>query len=261
MVTFGFAILAVGIALVFFVAILTLLEVGRRVGVRQLEKLGPDSRAGVGASDAAIYGMFALLIGFSFSHATSRFDHRRELVAKEVSAIGTAWDRIDALPDSAEPAQRENFRRFVDALLVSREHEGSIKEGLLEAPEVTRARKDVWNAAVRATLAPGGEPARMLLLPAINDMFGAAEEERLARRIHPPMVIYLMLGIAALAVALFAGYGIANKSTRNRILMIGAAASIAVTLYVIIELEYPRMGLIRMSDMDHAIVELRATMK
>ena len=101
----------------------------------------------------------------------------------------------------------------------------------------------------------------MLLLPAINDMFGAAEEERMARRIHPPGVIYGMLGVAALAVALFAGYGIAAKSARNRIYMIVIAASIALGMYVIIELEYPRMGLIRMSEMDKALVELRATMK
>jgi hypothetical protein len=70
-----------------------------------------------------------------------------------------------------------------------------------------------------------------------------------------------MLGIAALAVALFAGYGIASKSARNRVFTIGVAASIAMALYVIIELEYPRLGLVRVNDMDRALAQLRATME
>lgn len=261
MVRFGFAALAVAIALAFFVAMLILLEVGRRLGAKQLEQVGPDSRAGVGASDAAVYGLFALLIGFSFSHATTRFDHRRELVATQVNAIGTAWDRIDALPAAAQPPLREGFRRYMDALIASYDQPGSIAEGLFEPPAVVRAHREIWKGSVTATLAPGGDPARMLLLPALNEMFGVAEEERLARRIHPPWVIFAMLGIAALAVALFAGYGIASKSARNRVYTIGVAASIAIAMYVIIELEYPRLGLVQVSDMDRALVELRATMR
>lgn len=260
MVGIRFTALAVAIALGFFVAMLILLELGRRFGMSQLARHGSDSRAGVGVADAAVYGLFALLIGFSFSHATSRFDHRRELIAKEVNAIATAWERIDALPDEKQPALRDGIRRYLDALIASYDQPGNITEPLFEPPAVTRAHKEVWKGAVAATLAPGGEPARMLLLPALNEMFSLAEDERLARRMHPPAVIFAMLGIAALAVALFAGYGIANKTARNQVYMLGVAASVAMALYVIIELEYPRLGLIRVSDMDRALVELRATM-
>jgi hypothetical protein len=35
----------------------------------------------------------------------------------------------------------------------------------------------------------------------------------------------------------------------------------AVALYVILDLEYPRLGLIRVSDFDQVLVDLRATMK
>ena len=92
-------------------------------------------------------------------------------------------------------------------------------------------------------------------------MFGVVDEERLARRIHPPATIYVMLGIAALVSALFAGYGVANKNVYNKLLTIGVAATIAMAMYVIVELEYPRLGAVHVSDMDSALVELRATMK
>src|SRR5262249_35442067 len=99
------------------------------------------------------------------------------------------------------------------------------------------------------------------VLPSLNEMFGVVEEERLARRIHPPAVIFAMLTITAFASALFAGYGIASKSTRNWVFTIRVAATLPLAMYVIVELEYPRLGLIRVSDMDQALVELRATMK
>jgi hypothetical protein len=92
-------------------------------------------------------------------------------------------------------------------------------------------------------------------------MFGAVERERMARRIHPPLVIFAMLGIAALATALFAGYALAVGTKRNWIYMIGISASAAMAVYVIIELEYPRLGLFRVDAMDQTLVELRATMR
>jgi hypothetical protein len=37
-------------------------------------------------------------------------------------------------------------------------------------------------------------------------MFGAVERERLARRMHPPVVIYVMLALATKAASLFGGH-------------------------------------------------------
>jgi len=39
------------------------------------------------------------------------------------------------------------------------------------------------------------------------------------------------------------------------------AVVLAVTVYVIIDLEYPRLGLIQMSDSDSSVVDLRKSMK
>ena len=63
-------------------------------------------RAGVGAVEGAVYGLLGLLIAFTFSGAGLRFDHRRSLVVEEANAIGTAYLRIDLLPEDAQPALR-----------------------------------------------------------------------------------------------------------------------------------------------------------
>ena len=58
-----------------------------------------------------------LLIAFTFSGAATRFDGRRQLIGEEANAIGTAYLRMDLLPQAAQPALREDFRNYVDARL------------------------------------------------------------------------------------------------------------------------------------------------
>ena len=99
-----------------FVGILIFLEVGRRVGGQRLALDPEGARAGTGTVEGAVFALVGLLIAFTFSGAASRFDARRDLIVQETNAIGTAWLRLDLLPASAQPAIRENFRRYVDSL-------------------------------------------------------------------------------------------------------------------------------------------------
>jgi hypothetical protein len=258
---FRFVVLALGLALSIFAGIFVFLELGRRLWLRQVEKHGPETKSGVGVVDAAVYGLLGLLIGFTFSGAASRFDHRRAIIGTEVSAVENVWRRIDLLPADAQPVLRARMRDYVDALIASYDAEGPLSQALNEPPAVMRARNDLWTPAVAATVAPSGEAARVLLHNALSDMFGAVEDERFARRMHSSVIIYAMLAVAALASAIFAGYGLASKGVHNRLYTIGVAATIGMAMYVIIELEYPRLGLIRISAMDRALADVRATMK
>jgi hypothetical protein len=83
----------------------------------------------------------------------------------------------------------------------------------------------------------------------------------MATQMHPPVVIYGMLVGLALASALMAGYGMAGGQTRNWLHILSFATVMAVAVYVIIDLEFPRLGLIRVDVFDQALVELRASMK
>jgi hypothetical protein len=53
----------------------------------------------------------------------------------------------------------------------------------------------------------------------------------------------------------------AGGKSRNWLHILGFAASVAVSVYVIIDIEFPRLGLIRVDAFDQALVELRDSMK
>ena len=254
----NFVFVSVGIALGLFVAMLLCLELGRRIGIGALAKEGEASRVGVGKVDTAVYSLFALLMGFAFSGAAGRYLSRQEHIVQEVAGIRTAWQRIPSLPPEAQAPVRTVFIRYVDALVAAcAEAPGSAAEARYRVA-AGKARDEMWSIALAASIVPSGERARMFLLPSLNEMFEQGEKEHLARQLHPPTVIFVMLGLLALASALFAGFAMASSPKRNWMYIGGVAAAIAMVSYVVIEIEFPHRGLIRVDPADQTLVDLRA---
>ena len=78
---------------------------------------------------------------------------------------------------------------------------------------------------------------------------------------HPPLIIYAMLIGLALAAALLAGYQSSAEKAHNLIHQVGFAAIVAFTVYVILDIEYPRLGFVRIDAIDRLLVDVRAGMK
>jgi hypothetical protein len=126
----------------------------------------------------------------------------------------------------------------------------------------TALQSEIWTQAVTACgLADSQRSAWVLLVPALNQMIDITTTRSAATQIHPPAIIFVMLFEMALASALLAGYNLAAVPARNWLHMLGFASMIAIAVYVILDIEYPRLGLIRVDAIDQVLVELRAGMK
>ncbi|HOB63142.1 MAG TPA: DUF4239 domain-containing protein [Candidatus Competibacteraceae bacterium] len=256
------ALVASLLALGLMLGMLFLLELGRRLGQRRLHLDPEGARAGTGTVESAVFALLGLLIAFTFSGAASRFDLRRDLIVKETNAIGTAYLRLDLLPASVQPALRDLFRHYVDARLATYHKVPDLEAVQAEMLKADQLQGEIWIQAIAAGRMEGAPPAAtMLLLPALNDMIDITTTRTMATKIHPPLTIFVMLFGLALASALLAGYGMASGKTRNWLHMLGFATAMAIVVYVILDLEFPRLGLIRVDAFDQALVELRASMK
>jgi hypothetical protein len=249
------------LALGLFVGMVLLLELGRRIGVRRIANDPEGAQAGTGAVDGAVFALLGLLIAFTFSGAATRFDERRNLIVQETNDIGTAYLRLDLLPASAQPALRDLFRRYVDSRLEVYRKLPDIEAARSELVRSNKLQGEIWSQAVAAGRMSEAPPAaNMLLLPALNQMIDITTTRTMAAQVHPPTVIFVLLFGLALIAALLAGYGMAGGKTRSWIHMIGFAATMALAVNIIIDIEYPRLGLIRVDAFDEALVELRASM-
>ncbi|MFN7953773.1 MAG: DUF4239 domain-containing protein [bacterium] len=241
-------------------AMLVALELGRRYGRRWRATRGGREPAAFSTVQGAILGLLGLLVAFSFSGAAQRFDARRELVTEEANAIGTAYLRIDLLPPAAQPALRDAFRGYVDARLEIYRH--------IATPTVAReARRRaeglqgvIWQQALAALHDAQSPAVWTLVVPALNEMFDIATTRMRAMVLHPPRIVFgLLAGLSLLGAAL-AGFELAARDEAPHLVLFAFAFTLAVTFYVIVDLEYPRLGLIRADGADQVLLDLRASM-
>ena len=69
-----------------------------------------------------------------------------------------------------------------------------------------------------------------------------------------------MLILLALVGSLLAGYAMPTSQRRDWLHILAFVLTTAIAIYVIIDLEYPRLGLIRVDAIDSALVEVRNAM-
>jgi hypothetical protein len=247
-------------AALLFAAMIALQEWGRRLGERD-RRLDPQwDKASRSAAEGAVFGLLGLFLAFTFSGAGSRFDERRKLIVEEANAIGTAWLRLDVLPADQQPELRRLVRAYVDARL---ELVGTRGTGQLTAAaaKVAGLQQQVWSAAIAAANRSDRIPPSTVLLPALNAMFDIATARMEAARRHPPLVVFLVMALLSLVGALFAGYGMAAHPRRSWIHTFGFALVMTLAFYVTLELEYPRLGVVRIDAADQVLVTVRESME
>lgn len=240
-----------------FLGMLLCLDAGFRIGTRRLARSPGDLPVGVGTVEGAVFALLGLLIAFTFSGAASRFDARRQLIIQESNAIGTAYLRLDLLPSDKQPALRELFRRYVDSRLAAYRQLPDMEAAKRELMKGSQLQLEIWRQSVAACRASDSPSATMLLMPALNEMIDITGTRTLTAQIHPPAVIFVLLAVFALGGAMLAGYGMAGSKRRSWIHWLAFALILSVTFYVILDIEYPRIGLIRLDAFDQALIDLR----
>ena len=235
-------------------------ELGRCLGRRRLAR-HPGSKTSLGPIDGAVFGLLALLVAFTFSGAASRFDVRRQLIAQEANAIGTAFLRLDLLPPQDRQPLQGLFRQYLDARLAFYRQAPDSDEARAAEREFLRLQGALWSRSLEACGRDPRPQTSTLLVPALNEMIDLTTTRAAAARLHPPQVVFWMLFALAAAGALIAGYTTAEEPRRSWIHWLGFALIFAGTVYVILDLEYPRRGLIRLDAADQVLVDLRAQMQ
>jgi protein-S-isoprenylcysteine O-methyltransferase Ste14 len=248
-------------AISLFLGMLLLLEVGRRRAIRERAKGSEKEPNGVAVVEGAVFALFGLLIAFTFSGSVERFDKHRELIAEETNAIGTAYLRLDLLPKSAQPALRELFGKYLDDRLEVYSKLPDIEAAKAALAKSAQLQGEIWTQAVSASRLPDSHPdAGKLLLPALNNMIDITTTREMAANLHPPAVIFLLLFALGLGCSLVAGYGMAT-SRRSWLHILGFTAVTVITVFVILDIEYPRQGLFRADAYDQVLIDLRESMK
>lgn len=232
------------------------MEAGYRLG-RWRHRRKPDERdQPVGAMVASILGLLALVLGFTFSLAASRFEARRQVVLEEANAVGTTFLRARLLP-APEGAKVANLlRQYVDVRLRGI-HEGRVAEALAESELLHGA---LWNEAVAAADKTPGSITTGLFIQSLNEVIDLHSKRILVGiRSRIPIVIWAgLIGLATLGMAAV-GYQAGLSTTRRSPAMLGLVLAFAGVLALIADLDRGHEGLLRVSQ--QALADVQRSMK
>ena len=245
----------------FFLCVLLFVEIGRWLGRWRVEEETERERLVRNTIETAIYALLGLMIAFTFSGAASRFDTRRLLTVQEANTIGTAYLRLDLLPTAAQPALREKFREYAAERIARYQALPDIRASEAHAARSEALQNEIWTGAVTAL--EGAEVAApLLLLPALNEMIDITSTRAIMLQTHTQWPVLAALLVLTLICSMLTGYGLPRKRTRGVPLhTLGFAIVLTATLYVIIDLDHPRAGLIQLDYVDQALADVLAGMK
>lgn len=249
---------------IFFILLLTLMIIfmylGKHYAQWQRAKYPQQFNKLPQVTEGAVLGLMALLIAFTFSSANTKFDARRQLVIQEANDIGTAYTRLDLLPASAQAYMKKTMKRYLQSRLTIYEKMSDAGAMKVALDNSIRIQADLWENAVKYCSVPQMGISCMLLLPSLNTAFSTANTRMLVMQIHQPYIVLALLVLVALISALLVGYSTNQVRIGSSPHFVSYCLVIALTIYIIIDMEYPRLGFIRVNSIDSALVSTLVNM-
>lgn len=227
--------------------------VGGRLGRRRRDR-SEDERTDFGVILAATLTLLGLIIGFSFSMATGRYDQRKTYEEAEANAIGTEYVRADLLPDADAAQVRTLLRQYTE--LRVRFYTTRDGNDLRQIDVDTAALQEkLWRAASAAASAQPS-PVRALAVAGMNDVLNSQGYTQAAWWNRIPVAAWgLMFGIALFCNGML-GYG-ARRVEAGMLMILPLV--VAVSFFLIADIDSPRGGVIRVHPEN--LVSLQAGLK
>jgi hypothetical protein len=231
------------IAFAILVALLAAAALGYRGHRWLLERRGETDTESHDHLLAAVLGLLALLLGFTFSLSLNRYESRRELVVQEANALGTAWLRAQLL----DPSNRTNvsgvLRDYLDVRLAWSE---------ADTPQ-TAARTDeleqkLWDATGQALRSDPSPLLSRALMDSVNESFDLATTRAAARSAHVPDRVLNVLLLYALLSAAMLGYTSAAKGKAQRLATSAVLVLLTLAMVMILDIDRPRSGAITVTQ-------------
>jgi hypothetical protein len=246
-----------GIGLVFLALLLLGIEIGYRSHGLLRRSRGGD-KTPHGGQDyllSAVLGLLALLLGFTFSVALSRYEARRELVVQEANAIGTTWLRVQLLQEPNRAAMSQMLRQYVDARLAWSERDGSAN-GLARTNDI---QGRLWRAMGEALRADPSAQLSRATMDAMNESFDLASDRVAARAAHIPTQVLDVLMIYAVLSMIMLGYILAVNGDPHRIATALLLVLLTLALMMVLDLDRPLNGAIQVSQ--QPLYDLKASLR
>lgn len=230
--------------------------VGHILILRKNRKGDEDGKQILGIIEGSLIGLLALILGFTFSISNARYDKRMNLIVEEANDIGTAILRADLYPDSLRLELRKEFKTYVESRIEFNSAGRNLKEMNRLNDSATAIQKRLWKIVATAGQDKENLVRTSNMVPALNAMIDVVSTRNAALIAKVPDLILFLLFALCFTASFLLGYG-DNKRPEwgvvtSFLIMVG------LTIYMILDLDRPRSGVITMKEVHYFITSLRS---
>jgi hypothetical protein len=235
------------LAVLAFIAMWSAAHLG--IYFRRLKKVAEaDERAQLGVIVGTALTLLGLLIGFSYSMAVSRYDQRKNLEEEEANAIGTEYLRAGLLSAAEAARLRGQLKSYLDERILFYITRDEQRVEQINASS-TLISVDLWSNVQGAALAqPGANTA--LASAGMNSVLNSQGYTQAAWWNRIPIAAWGLMLIIGICCNLLLGYGTPRPETRVQSVYFILPGLVAVSFFLIAELDSPRSGLIRVQPVN-----------
>ncbi|HTO67085.1 MAG TPA: hypothetical protein VMM15_38200 [Bradyrhizobium sp.] len=192
--------------------------------------------------------MLALMIGFTFAMALSRFDARRDALMNEANAIGTAALRARLLPSPYNEEVRGLLHEYGEIRLSVIQNASSGEKARVANDRSNQIREALWLATKRVAETEKGIVPVGVFVQAVNEMLDSQGRHTFALESGVPNAVFWALyGIGAVAF-LFVGYANRLQARSLRVPVYLMAAVVSGLILLIQDLDRPTVGFINVDQ-------------
>src|ERR1700732_1237603 len=174
-------------------------------------ELSESMRSDYSVIVGATLTLLGLLIGFTFSMATTRYDTRKTLEEEEANAIGTEYTRLDFLPAQDSARLQALLRQYTGLRIRFYTTRDQTDLQRIDA-ETSKIQGQLWTTVAGAAKVQAS-PLSALASSGMNDVLNSQGYTQAAWWNRIPIAAWiLMFSIAALSNVLL-GYGMHGKGT------------------------------------------------
>ena len=227
--------------LIFFVFALIVLWLSAQFGayLRRRRPLKDELREDFGLVETATLTLLGLIIGFSFSMSTTRYDLRKNYEEAEANAIGTEYVRAGLLPASDAATVRAQLRKYTELRIEfyrTRDHE----ELQRVDADTAKLQSEMWSA-VETPVKAQPTPLMTLTAAGMNDVLNSQGYTQAAWWNRIPSSAWALMIAIAVCCNVLVGYG--ARGAKGIMLFI-LPLVVSISFLLIADIDSPRRGFI-----------------
>lgn len=193
---------------------------------------------------AAIFGLTALVLGFTFSGSASRYTAQLDGNRIQAQALRKVYDSLKYLAPSDQIEVKKSLDELLDIRLSAFKNTKGLSDISVQSQKIMEGARKIQEQVTLAaanTIPKNQALINELLIPQVRDLSSSIASGVISIKSHPPTLLMRFLFGLLCVTAFLIGYTMAVKNESDWLLATLYTVIIGVALYVILSLELPNL--------------------